>query len=102
MTERDLVIPFAVAVLSEDRAAFTLSVGTGINGWSRTYDVRELAGQLRFYRGLRDRRGGAFARFYQNTVKALERVEADLRAGPSGSPSHGAAAATGGSAAKKE
>lgn len=101
MTGRDLVLPFAVAVLSEDRSAFTLSVGGGRGGWSRTFDVRELAGQLRFYRSLRDRRGGEFARFYQNTVKALERVEADLRAGPSGSPSHGAAAVTGGVAAKE-
>ena len=66
-----------IATLSEDRAAVTLQ---GDSGWSEIFPVTDLPAKLAFYRTLRDRgaKGGApgpYARFYEQTVRGLERVE---------------------------
>ena len=65
-----------IATLSADRAAVTLQ---GDSGWSEIFPVTDLPAKLAFYRTLRDRgaKGGApgtYARFYEPSVKALERV----------------------------
>ncbi len=59
------------------RSRVRLGGGDGI-GWSETFDVSDLPGKLAFYRGLRDRASGRFARFYEPTVAALEAVEREL------------------------
>lgn len=46
--------------------------------WCQTFPAGELPGKLRFYRGLRDRAGGRFAKHYAPAVAALETVEAEL------------------------
>ena len=46
--------------------------------WSETFAIADLPGKLAFYRGLRDRAGGGFARFYEPTVAALEAVGREL------------------------
>lgn len=53
---------------SEDETSFTLTLGA----WSGTLRIDELPGQLKFYRQLRDRKGGAYAEQYAPTVRALE------------------------------
>lgn len=53
---------------SEDGASFTLTLGA----WSGTRRIDDLPGQLKFYRQLRDRKGGAYAEHYAPTVRALE------------------------------
>lgn len=53
---------------SKDGASFTLTLGL----WSGSYPIGELQRQLKFYRHLRDRKGGAYAKHYALTVKALE------------------------------
>lgn len=59
-----------IATLSPDGRSFTIG-GDG-SGWTGTYPVADLPAKLRFYRGLRDRKGGAYAAFYAPTVAALE------------------------------
>ena len=72
------VVPFAV--LSSDGESFRLSAGV----WSGTYRIGQLDDQLAFYRRLRDRKSapgkpGQYARFYEQTVRALERLEKQVR-----------------------
>jgi hypothetical protein len=63
------VVPFAV--LSSDGQSFRLSAGA----WSGTYRIDQLEGELAFYRRMRDRNGGKQARFYEATVRALEKMQ---------------------------
>ena len=65
------------ATLSEDRAAVHLRKGL----WSIEFPIEQLPKWLRFYRELRDRRSGQFARFYAADVGVLEAVEKELRDG---------------------
>ena len=65
------------AVLSADRTTFTLA---GPN-WRETCPVSDLPGRLALYRGLRDRRDGAYAHHYAKTVRALEGVQHRLEKG---------------------
>lgn len=64
-----------IATLSADRATVTMQGAR----WSSTFPRADLPGKLAFYRALRDRGGkggpGPYARFYEPSVKALERVE---------------------------
>lgn len=64
-----------VASLSEDRKTVHLKGDL----WSGSFPVKELRHQLDFYRGLRDRKGGKYAGFYQWTVASLEAVGRQLR-----------------------
>ena len=63
------VVPFAV--LSSDGQSYRLSAGA----WSGTYRMEQLDDELAFYRRMRDRNGGKHARFYEATVRALERLK---------------------------
>lgn len=63
-----------------DRAAGTITLSK--KAWSGTFDISQLPNQLKLYRGLRDRKGGAYAASYRDTVKELERVEKALEARP--------------------
>lgn len=63
--------------LSPDRRSFTIGNGNG-GGWSGTYPVEDLANQLRFYRGLRDRKNGAYAKHYEETVRGLEALAEEV------------------------
>jgi len=58
------------AALSEDGATVLL----GDDQWSTVFPVSELPSQIGFYRGLRDRAGGRYARFYASTVSNLEAI----------------------------
>lgn len=65
-----------IATLSFDRQTVTMRG----ERWLSVFPISDLPGKLRFYRGLRDRAAkpgatGPYARFYDPTVKALERVE---------------------------
>lgn len=62
------------ARLTEDGAHFRLASGL----WSGVYPVDQLAAQIAFYTGLRDRKGGRYAAFYEGTVAALEALARDL------------------------
>lgn len=53
-------------------------LGRGL--WTGSFPVEELGEWLRFYRGLRDRKGGRFAVHFAQTVRALEKLETRLRA----------------------
>lgn len=64
-----------IARLEPNGQRFTLDGG----GWSGVYSVTELPAQLRFYRRLRDRKGGAYAAFYQPTVAALEALAHEIK-----------------------
>ena len=70
----------AAARLSDDGSTVILSRG----GWSGSFPVSQLASQLRFYRGLRDRGAkkpgepGPHAEHYIPTVEALEALYRDL------------------------
>lgn len=55
---------------------FRLDVG----GWSGQYPVADLARWAAFYRRLRDRREGRYARFYAPTVEALEALRRQIKA----------------------
>lgn len=63
-----------VVKLSDDGASFTLLLSL----WSECVPVSALSQRLRFYRSLRDRRGGAYAAFYAPTVRALEDLARSL------------------------
>ncbi|HMT45533.1 MAG TPA: hypothetical protein PKE59_00300 [Novosphingobium sp.] len=65
-----------IARLEPDGQRFVLD---GVS-WSGVYPVSELPAQLRFYRGLRDRKGGAYAAFYQPTVASLEALAREIKA----------------------
>ena len=43
--------------------------------WSETFHASALPDKIAFYERLRDRRGGAFAKHYEPTVKALQRAQ---------------------------
>lgn len=66
-----------IATLSADRATVTLQ---GAH-WSSSFPLADLQKWLLFYRSMRDRgskvkgQPGPYARHYEPTVKALERVE---------------------------
>lgn len=47
-------------------------------GWSARYPLADLPAQLKFYRDLRDRRGGMFAQHYVGTVEALEALAREI------------------------
>lgn len=64
------------ARIDHDAGTITLCKGA----WSGTFHVTQLPDQLKMYRGLRDRKGGAYAASYRDTVKELERVEKALEA----------------------
>lgn len=87
-------LPTASASLDPDGLGFVLEAALRGVTWRGRYAAADLPRVLRFYRGLRDRHGGAFARFHQPTVSALETLQAELRARASGSPPHGPAVAT--------
>lgn len=63
-----------VVEAAEDGQRFTIRTGA----WSGTFPIDALPRQLRFYRGLRDRKGGAYRQFYEPTVRALERFATGL------------------------
>ena len=63
------VVPFAV--LSSDGQSYRLSAGA----WSGTYRIEQLEKELAFYRRMRDRNGGAQAKVYEATVRALEQLK---------------------------
>ena len=46
--------------------------------WSGSYPVEALPQWLRFYRALRDRKGGVYAAFYAETVASLEALSREL------------------------
>lgn len=66
------------AMMSADRSTVTMR---GKSGWRHTFPASELPAKLAFYRGLRDRGGrvkgepGPYARHYEPTVTALERLQ---------------------------
>lgn len=66
--------------LAPDGRSFTISNDGGTTGWSGSYAIEDLPQQLRFYRGLRDRRGGAFAPHYEETVAGLEAIAKEAAA----------------------
>ena len=43
--------------------------------WSETFPASALPHKIAFYEALRDRRGGAYAKHYEPTVKALQRAQ---------------------------
>ena len=43
--------------------------------WSETIPVSQLPDRIRFYEGLRDRKGGAYAETYAPTVTALKKAQ---------------------------
>lgn len=63
-----------VVEAAEDGQRFTIRTGA----WAGTFPIDALTRQLRFYRSLRDRKGGAYRQFYEPTVLALERFARDL------------------------
>ncbi len=64
-----------VARLSDDGRTVLLSRG----GWSGSFPLSRLPSQIAFYRGLRDRKGGKYAAFYQPTLAALEALSDEIR-----------------------
>jgi hypothetical protein len=62
------------AALSRDRSTVLLRGGT----WKGDFPVSKLDAQLELYRTLRDRKDGACARFYKQTVEDLEKVKERL------------------------
>jgi hypothetical protein len=61
-------IPAPRVEASKDGAFFKIV----LNAWSGAYLIDALPIQLKFYRKLRDRKGGIYAHFYAPTVRALE------------------------------
>ena len=61
--------PSPVVKHSEDGHSFTITLSL----WSGTYPLDALPRQLKFYRHLRDRKNGAYAKHYEPTVRALEK-----------------------------
>jgi len=47
--------------------------------WSEVIGTDQLDDRLAFYRSLRDRRGGRYSRFYDETVRELEAVARAIR-----------------------
>lgn len=62
------------ARLSEDGARVILEGRL----WRGSFPIGDLPEQLRFYRGLRDRKQGAFAAFYRADVEALEALAREV------------------------
>ena len=60
---------------SEDGQSFTITQ----SAWSGTYPLDALPRQLKFYRYLRDRKQGAYAKHYELTVRALEEFARRIR-----------------------
>lgn len=60
------------AFLSPDGRTFTLETGPEHIVWRGVYPIEDLRRWLTFYRGLRDRKGGAYAACYAPTIAALE------------------------------
>jgi len=63
-----------IADLTEDGARVVMRIGE----WRGEFPVAQLPYWLKCYRGLRDRDARRFAKFYEDTVEALERVSAEL------------------------
>lgn len=61
-------VPPPTVEAAPDGLTFTITRGR----WSGTYPVEALPLWLRFYRGLRDRKDGAYAPTYAPMVRALE------------------------------
>lgn len=61
------------ATLTPCRGRVRLCTGS----WSDTFPVDQLPRWLAFYRRMRDRNRGRYARFYAPTVEALEAVQAE-------------------------
>jgi len=57
--------------------AWTVHLRRG--NWVGSFQAEKLGDWLRFYRGLRDRKGGRFSVYYTQTVRELEKLEASLR-----------------------
>jgi len=60
--------PLPLVKQSADGQSFTITMSL----WSGTYRLDALPRQLNFYRNLRDRKKGAYAKHYELTVRALE------------------------------
>jgi hypothetical protein len=65
------------AALIADRSRVRLCTGL----WADTFPVADVPRWLGFYRSLRDRKAGRYARHYAATVEALEAVQAELEGG---------------------
>lgn len=72
-----------VATLSPDRTTVTLCTGQ----WSETIPVSLIDRRIAFYRRLMQRERGAYARFYESDLVALEAVKRLLDAPPPHPPS---------------
>ena len=66
------------ARLSDDGSTVLLDRGN----WSGSFPLSHLPSQIRFYRGLRDRKGGKYAAFYQPTLDALEALGREIGGAP--------------------
>lgn len=73
--------PRPVVTLSPDGAMVTHTHVGPKPRWSNTFPVEALDAWIKFYTRLRDRRGGLYAKFYTDDVKALEAVKARIKAG---------------------
>lgn len=62
------------AEIMPGRAAVRLRKG----GWAGTIPAENLDVWIAFYRGLRDRKGGRYAAFYEETVRVLEAAKHQL------------------------
>lgn len=57
-----------VVTKADGGQSFAITLGS----WSNTYPIDCLEQHLNFYRRLRDRKRGTFAKHYEPTVRALE------------------------------
>jgi hypothetical protein len=64
----------AEAEIAPGRAAVRLRKG----GWAGTIPAENLDAWIEFYRRLRDRKGGRYAEFYDDTVRVLEAAKHQL------------------------
>lgn len=46
--------------------------------WGEAFPADRIGDKLKFYRGLRDRANGRYAKFYEPAVKCLERVQTQI------------------------
>ena len=70
----------AVAELSRNGETVVIRKGN----WRARIPVEDLNRWLAFYRRLRDRRGGAYAKHYQLDIDALEKVRREIRSRSAG------------------
>ncbi|MGP3699226.1 hypothetical protein [Rhodobacter sp. NSM] len=74
MSSTIITAPMTVSV-SVEAGSFTMSRGT----WSASAPLACLPGWITLYRGLRDRSGGRFRRFYERDVQALEAAREEVK-----------------------